>query len=240
MAKVLLEVCVDTPASLQKAKAGGADRVELCSALEVGGLTPCASFMRFAADMNVQAHVMIRPRAGDFCFDSDEVQLMLCDIAQAKALKLQGVVLGASHQDGTIDISTLKKLIAAAKGMDITLHRAFDLTPDPFKALEQAVELGFHRILTSGQQPTSIAGQSLIKQLHTAADGRIDIMPGSGVNAKNVQQLLDAMPLKSVHASCSEVKVSAANKVTALGFEPPAGRRETSVTLVEELVGALN
>lgn len=152
MPKVILEICVDTAHGIKTAKRAGADRVELCSALVAGGLTPTRGLMRLARDLEMAAHVMIRPREGDFCFTEDEINLMLDDIALAKQEHMQGVVLGATKADGSLDVRTLQKLVAAANGLDLTLHRAFDVTPDPFEALETAIELGFDRILTSGQK----------------------------------------------------------------------------------------
>ena len=127
---VRIEVCVDSAASLSAAVAGGADRVELCAALALGGLTPSAGFMAQAAGYGVPVLAMIRPRAGDFVFSTDEVAQMLTDIAAARAAGLAGVVLGASLPDGRLDRDMLAQLMRAAKGMDCTLHRAFDLTPD--------------------------------------------------------------------------------------------------------------
>ncbi|WP_339616100.1 copper homeostasis protein CutC [uncultured Gilvimarinus sp.] len=239
MAKVIFEVCIDAPQALNNAKQGGADRVELCAALVAGGLTPTRALMRFATAEAVPAHVMIRPRGGDFCFTAAEVQLMLDDIAQARDENMQGVVLGATHQDGTLDLETLAKLVAAASGMDITLHRAFDLTPDPFVALEQAIALGFNRILTSGQQKTALQGKQLLARLIDKADGRIEIMPGSGINAVNVRELATLMPLTCVHASCSEFIPQAPEAAIKLGFCATEGRRQTSLDVVQRMTDIL-
>ncbi|WP_026286918.1 copper homeostasis protein CutC [Gilvimarinus chinensis] len=239
MSKKLLEVCVDSPRSLITAVEGGADRVELCSALGVGGLTPSTSLMGFAASQNIPVHVMIRPREGHFNFSHAEVELMLEDIAQARKYEVQGVVLGACQQHGELDLETLQKLIDAAKGLDLTLHRAFDITPDPFAALEQAIELGFNRILTSGQKKTAIEGEALIKKLVNAAGDRIEIMPGSGINTECIQAWINDTAIKCVHASCALPIPSAVENLVALGFEPAQGRRETNLHRVRELVNAL-
>ncbi|MBY0398419.1 MAG: copper homeostasis protein CutC, partial [Thermoleophilia bacterium] len=147
---VSLEVCADSVEGMLAAARGGADRIELCSALEVGGLTPSAGQMARAARLGVPVHALIRSRAGDFCFGPDEVAAMLEDIGAAKAAGLAGVVIGASRSDGRLDEETLSALRSAAGRMSVTLHRAFDLVPDFGEAVEAAVRLGFERILTSG------------------------------------------------------------------------------------------
>ncbi|MCF4097705.1 copper homeostasis protein CutC [Maritalea mediterranea] len=240
MSRINLEICVDTPQALINAKQGGADRVELCSALVAGGLTPSRGLMQFAAAQKMPAHVMIRPREGDFCFDAQEVQLMLDDIALAQQENMQGVVLGATHKDGRLDVEVLQELVAAASGMDITLHRAFDVTPDPFVALEEAIVLGFNRILTSGQQKSALEGKDLLAALMAKAGDRIEIMPGSGIKASNVKELAANMPLSSVHASCAVPVAQSPQRAVALGFADIEGRRETSLQAAKELASALN
>lgn len=240
MSKITFEICVDTPQGLLNAKAGGADRVELCSALVAGGLTPSRALMRFAAAQSMPAHVMIRPREGDFCFDEADVQLMLDEISLAQQENMRGVVLGATRKDGTLDLEILEKLVAAANGMDITLHRAFDVTPDPFVALEDAISLGFNRILTSGQQKTAFEGKDLIAQLAEKAGDRIEIMPGSGVNAENVKDLSAIMNLTSVHASCAVAVSQSPKAAEMLGFSAPDGRRETSAAVAQQMAEVLS
>ncbi|MDO3381113.1 copper homeostasis protein CutC [Gilvimarinus algae] len=239
MPKITFEVCVDTPEGLVRAQRGGADRVELCSALAIGGLTPTRAFMRFAAAQSMPAHVMIRPREGDFCFSAAEVQLMLDEIALAREENMQGVVLGATCEDGSLDQNTLEKLVVAAEGMDLTLHRAFDVTPDPYAALEAAIALGFNRILSSGQQITALAGKALLASLVAEADGRIEIMPGSGINPDNLHTLAEVMPLTSVHASCSSPEQQSPEAVSRLGFSGAQGRRQTNLAMVQRMAKAL-
>ncbi|WP_027833714.1 copper homeostasis protein CutC [Maritalea myrionectae] len=235
MSKITFEICVDTPHGLKVAKQAGADRVELCSALAAGGLTPSRGLMRLAREIDMPAHVMIRPRDGDFCFSEDELKLMLDDIALAKSEKMQGVVLGATHADGTLDECTLKTLIDAANGMDLTLHRAFDVTPEPLSALETAIELGFDRILTSGQQTKASDGKDLLAEIVTAARGRIEIMPGSGVNAEVISHLAAAMPLTNIHASCAAPLPQSPDAAVKLGFAAEAGRRDASLKVAQKL-----
>ena len=175
-----LEVCVDTGAGLDEAVAGGADRIELCAALALGGLTPAAGLMAQAAGCPLPVMVMIRPRAGDFVWAEAEVGMMEAEIAATRAAGLAGVVLGTSLPDGRLDVPVLKRLVAAAEGMDLTLHRAIDLAPDMGQALEAVIGLGFRRVLTSGGEKTAEAGAARIAAVVTQATGRISIMPGFG------------------------------------------------------------
>lgn len=237
MARVLIEVCVDDAAGLEQAIAGGADRIELCAALGLGGLTPSAGFMALAAAAPVPVYAMIRPRAGDFRFDAAEMRQMLADIAQARAAGLAGVVLGASLADGRLDSDALHRLCEAAQGMGRTLHRALDLTPDMPAALEQAVALGFDRVLTSGGAPAAPEGVEMLGRLITHAAGRIAVMPGAGITAATVPALR-ALPLTEVHASCAG-PVPLEARAAALGFGGPQGLRRTDARAVRALRAAL-
>ena len=149
MTRPLLEICVDTAAGLDAAIKGGADRIELCSALEVGGLTPTPGLIAYARTSPIPVYAMVRPRPGDFVFDVSDAATMLDDIRAVADAGLAGVVLGASLPDGQLDCATLQTLCAAAQGLGTTLHRAFDLVPDFDAALEMAVNLRFERVLTS-------------------------------------------------------------------------------------------
>ncbi|MEF3046082.1 copper homeostasis protein CutC [Pseudotabrizicola sp. L79] len=220
---VRLEVCVDDAAGLAVAVAAGADRIELCAALALGGLTPGAGLMVLAAKTAVPVFAMIRPRAGDFCWSSDEVAVMSHDIAAARAAGLAGVVLGASLPDGRLDREVLGQLVGQAAGLGLTLHRCFDLVPDPFEALEMAIDLGFQRILTSGLAPTAAEGAGLLAQLVKAAAGRIVIMPGAGVGPETVGALA-GVGYAEIHASCAS-PVAQAGPAVALGFAPPVARQ---------------
>ncbi len=220
MAGVLLEVCTDSTDGMLAAVAGGADRVELCSALEVGGLTPSFGQMRRAASVGVPVHALIRSRAGDFCFGADEVATMVDDIAAAKAAGLAGVVIGASLRDGRLDEGALARLRAAAGPMSVTLHRAFDLVPDFSEAVEMAVRLGFNRILTSGGAVGAPEGVEALARIVGMARGRIGIMPGAGITSGNVAALLRAVPVSEVHSAC-EGYVQLDLRAVALGFGVP-------------------
>ena len=231
-----LEVCVDTAAGLAEAVAGGADRIELCAALALGGLTPSAGLIAMAAGCPVTVMVMIRPRAGDFVWTEAEVGMMEAEIAAARAAGLAGVVLGASLADGRLDVAILRRLVAAAVGMDLTLHRAFDLAPDMGAALEQAVGLGFRRVLTSGGEKTAEAGAVRIAALVTQAAGRISIMPGSGVNPANAR-MLKGLGIAELHASCSS-QYQTTGKLVDLGFGSSVVR-QTSADAVRALRRAI-
>lgn len=239
-AEVTLEVCVDNLHGLEAAIAGGADRIELCAALDVGGLTPTAGLQRAAARGPVPVYAMVRPRAGDFCYDAAEIELMLDEIDAVAAAGLQGVVLGASRADGSLDQRALERLLARARalGLGATLHRAIDLCPDLAQATRLAVDLGFERILTSGGAVNVMAGLAGLQRCFEAAAGRIAIMPGAGVSAENAAALLARLPLRELHASCSMPLPAGAAPLLAFGFES-GGRRQTSRAKVAALKAAL-
>jgi len=216
----LLEVCVDGAAGLTAALAGGADRIELCSALALSGLTPSPGLMRLAGQLSKPAYAMIRPRPGDFCFSPAEIDVMRADIDAARAAGLPGVVLGASRPTGELDADALAVLVPHARGLGLTLHRAFDVAPDLEAALETAIDLGFERVLTSGGETSAIAGGGRLRDLVARAAGRISIMAGSGVTPANVQALVEQTGVREVHGSFSRrhAPVSGPERLHALGF----------------------
>lgn len=233
---VTLEVCVDDAAGLAEAIAGGADRVELCSALALGGLTPSPGLMALAAHAPVPCYPMIRPRAGDFVFTAADVAVMKADIRAARAAGLPGVVLGASLPDGRLDQAVLCDLIAETAGLDLTLHRAIDLCPDADEAVEAAIALGFRRILSSGGARTAAEGLDRLRQMFQTAAGRLIIMPGSGVSPDTLPQLR-ALPLTEVHASCA-APLSVGGAPLAFGFQSAKDKR-TDRTRVAALKATL-
>lgn len=239
MADILLEVCVDNAASLLAAVEGGADRIELCSSLELGGLTPSFGLMKFAARLPLPAYAMIRPHAGDFVFDANDLAIMRDDIAMAREAGLAGVVLGASVDDGRLDADMLAVLVEHSYGMGLTLHRAFDCAgPDFGNALETAIDLGFERVLTSGGALSAIEGLPVLERLFQQAGGRITIMPGAGINAGNVGLLKSRLPLKEVHGSCSKPMRKVRGPAADLGFARD-GQRETDAGLVTTMKAAM-
>lgn len=239
---IILEVCVDSPRGLAAAVEGGADRIELCSALEVGGLTPVAGLMKAAAAAPIQVYAMIRPHAGPFVFDAADEAAMMADIDAARAFGLAGVVIGANRADGTLDLPLLHRLKAHAAGMGSTLHRAFDLVPDPDVALQQAIELGCERILTSGCVPKAIDGLETLARLSKTAAGQISIMPGSGVRPSNVSEILRATGASEVHGSCSSPVASVDLRAVAFGFEAASANRTDAavVRLMRQTIDASN
>jgi copper homeostasis protein len=233
--RAVLELCVDEPAGLAAAAAGGADRIELTSALSLGGLTPSPGFMRLARDCGIPTIAMIRPRAGSFVFSADEVSLMIQDIAEARAHELAGVVLGVARPDGTLDTKVLKRLVDAAGPMQTCLHRVFDLTPDPFAAIDQAVEMGFTRILSAGQKTSVPDGLDLLVELQAYAGNRISIMPGGGITLKNVGQVIRSTGITEIHTSCSRVVAPADDELVRFGFAPEGPRKAVDPEAVAEM-----
>lgn len=215
---IALEICVDSASGLATAARAGADRVELCSALSLGGLTPGPGLISAARRTGIPCHAMIRPRSGDFVFEIADLMTCLADVRAMRAAGLAGVVIGASRADSRLDLRALDALVAAAGPMEVTLHRAFDLTPDPYKALEEAIDLGVARILTSGQAPTAAEGAPLLARLVQRAAGRIEVMAGGGVNARNAR-LLTATGADALHASCG-VRVPLRQPVERIGLSP--------------------
>lgn len=209
----LLEVCVDDTQGLSAAVDGGAERIELCAALALGGLTPSPGLIAAAARLSIPVFVMIRPRPGGFVYSTDELSAAEADIAAVRSAGLAGIVFGVTHSDGGLNRKAIERLRDAAGGMPMVLHRAFDLAPDLSEALELAIELGFCRILTSGGAPSAIEGVDNIAALVRQAAGRITIMAGGGVTAENARALLKA-GADDLHGSCSEVRAD----------QPMAGR----------------
>nr|WP_245355604.1 copper homeostasis protein CutC [Rhizobium leguminosarum] len=234
----MLEVCVDSADGLAAAIEGGADRIELCSALELGGLTPLPSLMRIAARVRIPVYAMIRPHAGPFIFDWKDEEAMMLDIDAVRASGLAGVVIGANRTDGTLDMPLIHRLKAHAFDLGSTLHRAFDLVPDADYALEQAVELGCERILTSGCALKAADGLETLNRLSARAAGRISIMPGSGIRPANVTAILQTTGAREVHGSCSSPIESADPRAVAFGFEAKSANR-TDSAVVREMCRAI-
>lgn len=192
MNKPLIEACVDSYASCMAAAKGGADRLELCANLAIGGTTPSASlFKQVQRDCDVKINVLIRPRFGDFLYTEPEMEEMCEEIKMFRDLGANGVVIGTLTADGALDQEKMRRLMDCAGGIDVTLHRAFDMTRDPMDALEAAIALGCKTILTSGQEKDAAAGKDTLKAVYAQAAGRIDIMAGCGVKKWNIQEIHD-------------------------------------------------
>ncbi|GHE92807.1 copper homeostasis protein CutC [Aliiroseovarius zhejiangensis] len=227
-----LEICVDTIDGAIAAQAGGADRIELCAALSEGGLTPSAGLMVAASRLDIPCYAMIRPRSGLFVYSDADVQLMLDDLAAVKEADLAGVVLGAQKPDGTLDTAVLGLLLAAAEGLGATLHRVIDVVPDPLAALDQAIALGFERVLTSGGAATAVEGADRIQAMIRHAAGRIAIMPGSGLTDGNISDFVAQTGVREVHASCAAV---VAGEESFSNLSPAGGRKETCKNRVKQM-----
>jgi len=231
---ILLEVCVDSSEGLAAAIAGGADRIELCSALELGGLTPTPGLIGQAAVSPIPIYAMIRPRPGNFRFVEADIDAMLREIDVVRSSGLAGVVFGANLVNGQLDHTTLERLIRQCGDLGVTLHRAFDLVPDLAEAVTMAIELGFERILTSGRSLTALEGIEDLEKTFELAVDRIKIMPGSGINISNVSLLLDRIAFEEIHSSCAVAAPVVSKAATRLGFET-ASQKQTSLELVRAL-----
>ena len=202
MKKYILECCVDSVESATNAAKGGASRLELCANLIIGGTTPDVALVNeIRKYSDIRIHALIRPRFGDFCYTEHEMEIMKSQICALKEAGVEGVVIGVLDEEGNLDISKMKELLQVAKGLSVTLHRAFDMCRDPFQALEEAISLGIDTILTSGQKASAWEGRDLLCQLIKQADGRIDIMAGAGISASNIEKLLPVTKGTSYHMS---------------------------------------
>ena len=202
---MLYEICVDSVAGVRAAKAAGAHRIELCADLLEGGITPSVGIIRQARTIfDIGLHVIIRSRGGDFLFDDDEFASMRADIEAVKAEGADGVVIGLLTATGEVDHERTRELIALARPLSVTFHRAFDMTPDPFEALEALVRLGVDRVLTSGQEPSVLEGLPLIAELVRRASDRIVVMPGGGITSRNVDRIVAAAKPREIHFAALE------------------------------------
>lgn len=241
--KRLLEICCADAQSVDAAIAGGADRIELCAALSVGGITPSKGLIDYACSQSeVPVNVLIRPRPGDFIYNKSETEIMLDDIAYAGKAGAAGVVIGALLDDGSIDYDTCKKLVDCAKdaGMSVTFHRAFDLCNDAMAGLKSVMELGCDRLLTSGQASGALEGSEVIAQLVKASEGRLTILAGAGVTPLNIEELIERTGVSEVHASAKKTIESAMkyrNPTTTMGSadSDEYSRTVTSQEIVAEL-----
>lgn len=199
--KYTIETCTDTAYSCKMAIKGGCDRIELCSSLALGGLTPSASLIEYACSLPaVSIAVMIRPRCGDFLYDDDEFELMKRDIELSKQLGAGSVVVGLLTSDGRVDKTRTRILVEAAGGMQVCFHRAIDMTQNIMQSMEDIIACGCHRVLTSGGFATAAEGIEVIKQMQENFGSQIDIMAGSGVSSENVRRFRD-IGIRSFHLS---------------------------------------
>lgn len=206
---ISLEVCANSITSALAGQEGGAFRVELCENLKEGGTTPSAGQILLTRELlQIKLFVLIRPRSGDFLYDDNEFEVMKTNVQFCVSAGCDGIVTGILNADGTIDMPGNAELVNIAKqgGLGTTFHRAIDVCADPFKALEDIIELGFDRILTSGGRSTAMEGATMIKHLVEQAAGRIIIMPGSGVDEHNAGDLVHFTGVTEIHSS-AKIKV---------------------------------
>ena len=202
MEKYILECCVDSVESAINAANGGASRVELCSNLIIGGTTPDVSLVKeIRKYTDIRIHALIRPRFGDFCYSRYEMEIMKTQIRALREAGVEGVVIGVLDEDGNLDIDKMQELLQETENMSVTLHRAFDMCRDPYKALEEAIQLGIDTILTSGQKQSAWEGRELLTELIQKADGRIDIMAGAGIGASVIEKMIPVTGGTSYHMS---------------------------------------
>lgn len=247
MSHYQFEVCANSVESCLAAQAGGADRVELCAGIPEGGTTPSYGDIATAREllMHTRLHIIIRPRGGDFLYTPVEQRIMLKDIENARRLGADGVVFGCLTPEGDIDIALMKQLLEAAQGMSVTFHRAFDVCRQPKQALETLIQLGCHRILTSGAQPTAEQGIPLLKELQAQADGRIILLAGCGVNENNIARIASETGIREFHFSAREQLTSGMqfrNEAVSMGGTvciDEYSRPVTTAERVRKTIGAL-
>lgn len=221
-----IEICCGSIQSAANAKAGGAVRVELCQGLIEGGTTPSPATIEYAVkELGLQVFVLVRPRGGDFCYNELEIKTMEEDVEFCKRAGVAGIVVGFLHPDGSIDTELTRRFVKLAAPLPVTFHRAFDRCPEPLKALEQIIDCGCARILTSGCKPTAMEGADMLKQLVQQANGRIKILAGSGVTPENAAALRQKTGAPEIHGSC---------KITR-----PDGAWETDAEQVKKLLEML-
>ena len=229
----LLEVCAASVASAQAALEGGADRIEFCRELRVGGLTPdFREIEQLAEAYPLPVHVLVRPRAGDFMYDAEEFRNLLGEVRMCRDLGVAGIVTGCLTVSGEPDLDRMRRVMDAAGGLPVTFHRAFDLVTDPFRAMDRLVELGVGRILTSGGQPDAVAGAAALRRWIDWVDGRLEIMPGGGIRVENLSGLHRVVGARSYHASLQKrVEPGPAGSAAAEG-ETDAGLVRLAVKIL--------
>jgi copper homeostasis protein len=246
MANILLEICCGSIDDAIQAEKGGADRVELCSALFLGGLTPSIGTIREAKKrLKIPVIVMVRPRGGGFCYTEAEMATMERDVEAATDSGADGIVFGILQSDGRIDVTRTKRIRQLIGKRQAVFHRAFDVTPDPYKTMEQLADLGITRILTSGQKDSVPEGAELIAELIDRAGKRIEILPGGGIRPFNVREVVDKTGCRQVHltawGTAKDPSTHARPEVTFGGaLHPPEDLYEmTDAKLVREIATKL-
>ncbi len=239
------EVAVDSLESALTAQDCGADRAELCADLGIGGITPSLGALELAVErLRIPVHVMIRPRRGDFLYTDAEFETMTRDIELAKSAGAHGVVFGMLLADGDIDRARTDELARAARPLSVTFHRAFDMCRDPLAALTDLMDLGVDTLLTSGQAPSAAQGARLLEELVVRAAGRIEIMPGAGINAGNIARIAAETGARTFHFSARETldgPMVYRNARASMGADDAAyARSYASAERIRQIIGALS
>lgn len=236
----VLEIAANSLASALAAQEGGASRIELCSALELGGLTPSPGQVALVRDkLSIPVYVLIRPRAGDFAYAEEEHATMLADIAYCAAAGCDGVVVGALTADGDVDVTRCRELVSAANGIDVTFHRAIDVCRDPATALEAIISLGCARVLSSGGAASAMEGSANLRRLIEQAAGRIEIMPGAGIGVGNIAALMAATGAREFHASAKRALPPRMRFMPADALGMEGGETRSDAAEVRRIVEAL-
>ena len=237
MREPLLEICVDTLSGLALCDRNGIDRIEIAAALDLGGLTPTAGLIEAARHVTPAVRAMIRPRAGDFRFTRDEVKAACVEIETVARAGLEGVVLGAAVPGNRLDVDALSEMVSAASGLGLTLHRVIDTLDDPIRGLDEAMELGFDTVLTSGGGRKAIEAVSTLATLSRRAGDRIRVMAGAGITAPQIPRIAAAAKISAFHASCT-TRVPSAERLVDLGFASET-RGVTDISRIDDIVQAM-
>ena len=198
-----VEVCIDSCSGIEACIEGNADRIELCSSLQYGGFTPSLELLELASECGIAARAMIRPKKGSFVYTSEDLKQMLSDIDMVRSYNIDGVVFGATLNNGELDLDFLEELLAHSFGLNKTLHRAVDTMNKTIESVETGIKLGFDTILSSGGFETALEGLTVLSEMHKRALGKIHIMPGSGINPVNANQFINPCHFEWIHSSCS-------------------------------------
>ncbi len=234
MASLLLEIIASTVEDCLTAESGGADRIELCAAIGTGGLTPSmGTLIEAKRRVRVPIMAMVRPRSGGFGYSEADFAAMQRDASLLLEQGADGIVFGVLHSDGSVDTTRCGKLLELAGGRETVFHRAFDVVPDPLRALDELIDLGFTRVLTGGQKKTALEGRDLIRTLMVRAGGRIEVLAGGGVRAPNVRQLLEATGCTQVHMTAFSARIDPSTSTSPLTFGSLPGSPSSSYEHVD-------
>ena len=234
MARILLEIIASTVEDCVAAETGGADRIELCSAIVTGGLTPSlGTLIEAKKRVRIPIMAMVRPRAGGFCYSEEDFAAMQHDVRLLLEHGADGIVVGFLHADGSIDMDRCRRIVEIADGKQTVFHRAFDVVRDPVGELERLIDLGFTRVLTAGQQKTALDGRERIRQLREHAKGRVEILPGGSVRPHNVRQLIEATGCDQVHLTAFSARCDASLSTSPIRFGCSPGAPAPSYECVD-------